>query len=231
LALFVLFLNECSFNKNNSFMPRTQQQFQVMQEESRAAILQAASELFAEQGFVHTSVSAIAKRAGISQGLMYNYFASKDELLRAIFERGWEDVQASFLVAAPKGAQRKEAEGKGTERPSLFDFIENACRLTLKHQSFWRLLHSLRSQPATLERLGGRVREFEQMILVQLEAFCAASEPVLHTKEISHNAQAEARLVFALVDGICTHLVRQPDTYPLNEVLECLKPQYQSRFL
>jgi hypothetical protein len=82
-----------------------------------------------------------------------------------------------------------------------------------------------------LERLGGKVQEFEQMILVQLEAFCTASEPVLHTKEVPHNAQAEARLIFALVDGICTHLVRQPDTYPLDEVLQCLKPQYQSRFL
>jgi AcrR family transcriptional regulator len=207
-----------------------------MQEESRAVILQAASELFAEQGFARTSVSAIAKRAGISQGLMYNYFASKDELLRAIFERGWEDVQASFLVAAPhgaerKGAEEKGAEGKGIGRPSLFDFIENACRLTLKHQSFWRLLHSLRSQPATLERLGGKVQEFEQMILVQLEAFCTASEPIGKTNNVPHNPQAEARLIFALVDGICTHLVRQPDTYPLDDVLECLKPQYQSRFL
>lgn len=212
-------------------MPRTQRQFQVMQEESRAAILQAASELFAEQGFAHTSVSAIAKRAGISQGLMYNYFASKDELLRAIFERGWEDVQASFLIAAPNKAKQKEAGQKEVKRPSLFDFIENACRLTLKHQSFWRLLHSLRSQPATLERLGGKVQEFERMILVQLEAFCTASEPVGKTNNVPHNPQAEARLIFALVDGICTHLVRQPETYPLDEVLECLKPQYQSRFL
>ncbi len=212
-------------------MPRTQQQFQVMQEESRAAILQAASELFAEQGFAHTSVSAIAKRAGISQGLMYNYFASKDELLRAIFERGWEDVQASFLITAPKKAKQKGAGLQEAERPSLFDFIENACRLTLKHQSFWRLLHSLRSQPATLERLGSKVQEFEQMILTQLEAFCTATEPVGKTKGIPHNSQAEARLIFALVDGICTHLVRQPATYPLREVLECLKPQYQSRFL
>lgn len=203
-------------------MPRTQKQFQAMQEESRSAILQAASALFAEQGFRHTAVSAIAKHAGISQGLMYNYFASKDELLQAIFEQGWSEVQASFKVTAPEGAAK----------PSLFDFIENACRLTLKHQPFWRLVHSLRAQPATLERLGGRVQEFEQMILEQLEAFCAASLPVLHPKNHRHDAKAEARLLFALVDGICTHLVRhEAGAYPLDEVLECLKPQYQSRLL
>ena len=204
-------------------MPRTKKQFEAMQDESRAAIVQAASELFAEQGFAHTAVSAIAKRAGISQGLMYNYFASKDDLLVAIFEKGWEDVQDSFLVSARAGA----------EKPSLFDFIENACLLTLKHQSFWRLVHSLRAQPATLERLGGRVQEFERLILEQLEVFCAASEPVLPRAmaNTKRNSQAEARLLFALIDGICMHLIRQPDTYPLGEVLECLRPQYQSRFL
>lgn len=204
-------------------MPRTQKQFEAMQDESRAAIVQAASELFAEQGFAHTAVSAIAKRAGISQGLMYNYFASKDDLLVAIFEKGWKEVQDSFLVPTRMGA----------EKPSLFDFIENACMLTLKHQSFWRLVHSLRAQPATLERLGGMVQEFERLILSQLEVFCAASEPVLPhaVANIKRNPQAEARLLFALIDGICMHLVQQPDTYPLGEVLECLRPQYQSRLL
>lgn len=204
-------------------MPRTKKQFEVMQDESRAAIVRAASELFAEQGFAHTAVSAIAKRAGISQGLMYNYFASKDELLVAIFEKGWSDVQDSFLVSARVGA----------EKPSLFDFIENACLLTLKHQSFWRLVHSLRAQPATLERLGGRVQEFERLILSQLEVFCAASEPVLPpmSANTQHNPKAEARLLFALIDGVCIHLVQQPGTYPLREVLECLRPQYQSRLL
>lgn len=204
-------------------MPRTQKQFEVMQEESRAAIVQAASELFAEQGFAHTAVSAIAKRAGISQGLMYNYFASKDDLLVAIFEKGWQDVQSSFLVSARAGV----------EKPSLFDFIENACLLTLRHQSFWHLMHSLRAQPVTLARLGGRVQEFERLILSQLEVFCAASEPVSShaSVDIKHNPQAEARLLFALIDGICMHLVQQPGAYPLGEVLECLRPQYQSRFL
>jgi AcrR family transcriptional regulator len=210
--------------KNNQIMPRTKEQFHAMQEESRAEIVQAALELFAEKGFDGASVSAIAKRAGISQGLMYNYFAGKDELLLAIFEKGWADVQESFRVAAEAGR----------ERPSLFDFIENACRLTLKHQDFWRLLGSLRTQPAAIERLGERVHQFESMILQQLEAFCSASRPKLPRTEKDAptlNPHAEARLLFALIDGICTHLVRQPDSYPLDDVLAHLKPLYHSRFL
>lgn len=205
-------------------MPRTPKQFQAMQDESRAQLVQAALELFAEKGFENTSVSAIARRAELSQGLMYNYFASKDELLLAIFEKGWNDVQLSFHVPLRKGR----------EKPSLYDFIENACRLTLKHQDFWRLVHTIRAQPAALERIGESIRTFETMILTQLEAFCTASLPALpeySSQEMFAHPQVEARLIFALVDGICTHCLRQPTTYPLDEVLSFLKPLYDSRFL
>lgn len=194
-------------------MPRTPEQFQAMQEESRTVILQAALELFAMNGFTDTSISMIAKRAGVSQGLMYNYFSGKDELLKEIFEQGWRDVQRSFIVEVPKGEKK----------PSLYDFIENACRLTLQHKDFWRLVNSLRGQAATMERLKEDIDRFEHMILLQLETFCRAS--------YSENPAAEAQLLFALIDGICIHLLRNPEAYPIEEVLTLLKQQYQSRIL
>lgn len=55
-----------------------------------------ALELFAEHGFGSTSVKAIAQRAGVSPGLIYTYFPSKDDLLRAVFERGVEEVFATL---------------------------------------------------------------------------------------------------------------------------------------
>lgn len=196
-------------------MPRTTEQFQAMQEESRQAILEAALELFSIHGFAQTSVAMIAKRAGISQGLMYNYFASKEELLKAIFEQGWRDVQASFLLPPPKR--------KGGARPSLYDFIENACRLTLRHRDFWRLVNTLRGQQVIMEALKDDIERFEASIHRQLETFCRVS--------YSPDPESEARLIFALIDGICHHLVRNPETYPLENVLALLKPQYQARLL
>jgi len=47
-------------------------------------LLTAAVACFAEKGFSATSVREIATRAGISQGAMYTYFKSKDELIRQI---------------------------------------------------------------------------------------------------------------------------------------------------
>jgi AcrR family transcriptional regulator len=52
----------------------------------RPLILRAATEVFAEQGFNSVTVAAIAERAGIGKGTVYEYFSSKDELLFAVFE-------------------------------------------------------------------------------------------------------------------------------------------------
>jgi len=54
--------------------------------EKRPLILRAATEVFAEQGFNSVTVAAIADRAGIGKGTVYEYFSSKDELLFAVFE-------------------------------------------------------------------------------------------------------------------------------------------------
>jgi len=55
-----------------------------MRQVSEQAIKQAALELFAHHGYHSTSISQIAKEANVSKGLVYNYFDSKEELLRHI---------------------------------------------------------------------------------------------------------------------------------------------------
>lgn len=47
-------------------------------------LITAAATCFAEKGFSATSVREISNRAGISQGAMYTYFKSKDDLIKAI---------------------------------------------------------------------------------------------------------------------------------------------------
>lgn len=61
--------------------PLSKEQFEAIREESKAKILDAALGLFTSKGFEYTSINNIATEAGISKGLIYNYFKSKDELL------------------------------------------------------------------------------------------------------------------------------------------------------
>jgi AcrR family transcriptional regulator len=50
-------------------------------EERRQQIVQAAIKLFSEQGYYNTTIQSIARAAGISVGLIYQYFRDKDDVL------------------------------------------------------------------------------------------------------------------------------------------------------
>lgn len=59
-------------------------------EERREQILDAALRIFAEKGFAGASIRDIAKEVGVTEGLIYHYFESKDQLLNACWkERTW----------------------------------------------------------------------------------------------------------------------------------------------
>jgi len=53
----------------------------------RNQIIDTAMELFGRQGYSRTTIKDISEATGTSMGLMYHYFASKEELLAAVFER------------------------------------------------------------------------------------------------------------------------------------------------
>lgn len=50
-------------------------------------LLDAALSLFVEKGFAATRTDEVAARAGVSKGTLYLYFASKEELLKAVIEQ------------------------------------------------------------------------------------------------------------------------------------------------
>lgn len=59
-------------------------------EATRAHILEAAVECFAQQGYDRTSTAAIAKAAKVSQGIIFHHFATKDGLFSAVMRKGIE---------------------------------------------------------------------------------------------------------------------------------------------
>jgi len=58
--------------------------FQRRKEDRPAEITEAAMEAFAEKGFAATKVEDVAKRAGVSKGLLYLYFKTKEDLFKAV---------------------------------------------------------------------------------------------------------------------------------------------------
>ena len=58
----------------------------VRTEEKREEIVRIASELFKELGYDRCSMATISERLGGSKATLYGYFASKEELLRAVLD-------------------------------------------------------------------------------------------------------------------------------------------------
>ncbi|MDK0517929.1 TetR/AcrR family transcriptional regulator [Streptomyces sp. ML-6] len=70
----------------------------------RERLLDAARQLLAEGGYAAASVSALARRADVSTGSVYNHFASKQELLAAVFRH----VAGHELDAVRKAVRARE---------------------------------------------------------------------------------------------------------------------------
>ena len=58
--------------------------YQRRKEDRPAEITEAAFEAFAEKGYASTRVEEVAQRAGVSKGLLYLYFKTKEELFKAV---------------------------------------------------------------------------------------------------------------------------------------------------
>lgn len=55
--------------------------------QSKDKLIDAALELFSSEGYAGTTVKAIAKEAGVTDGLIYHYFTSKEDILHAVFAK------------------------------------------------------------------------------------------------------------------------------------------------
>lgn len=188
--------------------PRTSEQNEIIRNISRVRLLEVALNLFAQQGYEATSVRMIAQAAGIAQGLLYNYFDSKDALLRAVVQQSIDDVRDSFARA-----ERAEAETSTIEQliRAAFDIVKNK-------QAFWKLIYSVRMQPAVVADLGELYSAWSAEIRTNVAGYCHAAG--LARPDI------EGAILFAIIDGVAQQYVLDPEHYPLDDVTTVLIARY-----
>ncbi|WP_045521222.1 TetR/AcrR family transcriptional regulator [Neobacillus niacini] len=76
--------------------PLNDQQLNQIRDERREQIKKAALKVFALHGLVGTKMNMIANEAGISQGLSYRYYSSKDELFIELVQEAMEETADAF---------------------------------------------------------------------------------------------------------------------------------------
>lgn len=69
-----------------------------LSEKKREAILEAASELFLDNGYGNVSMDVVAQKANVSKRTVYNHFASKEILFAEIVRLTWDGIDQPLLI-------------------------------------------------------------------------------------------------------------------------------------
>jgi len=180
--------------------PRTKNQYEKIRESKKALILRSALDLFAKEGYHSTSITHIADRAKISKGLLYNYFESKEELLKEIINQGLKSI--SVMMDPDQDGIITTGE--------MRNMIDEMFHILTEHKLFWMLYFAIITQPDVMTIAGEKVEEFLNQTIQMLIAYFRARG--------SDNPVADAYLFGALLDGISFNYLISSRDYPLENV-------------
>lgn len=166
-------------------------------------IVQASMQLFVERGFHNTSTRIIAEEAGVSEGLIFRYFRSKDSLLDFLLQQGADEMYQTV------------AEVISEHEPKVFfsKLVDSFFNIPLDRFDYWRLRNQIQSiraewEPEEWERYlrKGVLRMFKEMGFSKFEH--------------------EAELLYQSLSGIRDGIVRG-QIHELEALRELVKKKYR----
>ncbi|MCF4165681.1 TetR/AcrR family transcriptional regulator [Zavarzinia compransoris] len=154
------------------------------------AIVEAASAVFAAKGYEAASIAEIARRAEVSDGLIYRYFSNKRDLLYRVLEAFYERVVAALEKEVAKDAGFEERL-HALVRRHLGNFVADRelCRLFLSEV---RVASDYKG--STIQTLN---RRYASVLTGLIEAGIAAGEV---------KTDASARLIRDVIFGAIEHI-------------------------
>jgi AcrR family transcriptional regulator len=184
--------------------PRTTKQFEEIREERKSQIKEMALEIIFEEGIQNTSISKIAKCAGISKGLLYNYYESKEQMIQEIMFDGLDKFIQFF---------DPNHDGVLTEEEAKY-FIDEVFNILKSNIKYWRVYFSVMLQPKVMQL-------FQEKFMQVLDPFMKTVVAYFERKGYK-NPYVEARLIAAALDGIGFHYIIDPKHFPLEQIKERL---------
>ena len=187
--------------------PKTAIQNEQIRKESKHKIMDAAFKLIAKNGYEATSIAMIAKTAGVSKGLLYNYFDSKEDLVKAIVLGALDDVEEL-----------------------LMEIVDENPTITLKNIFHW-FFKEMKERPehwkltTELTFSIGKFDFIHDLVTSKVTEFMAFIESLLAQMGFD-NPKNEAKVIAAILDGIGFHALMMIDEYPLDDMEEYLIKKY-----
>ena len=173
-------------------------------EQRRAQLIDTAMNVFAEKGVEAATVKDLSEAAGVAPGLLYHYFRSKDDLLRAVLERHYFLPQLHQITSPDRNRPANEV---------LREVAQGFAAVLREHrQVLQMMLREAPSNPAVAERIERARREGVRLLDEYLRSRVAAGELR------PHDTAAAARLL--LYAAFMAHLTETPTDAFLPAVVE-----------
>jgi AcrR family transcriptional regulator len=171
-----------------------------VREERRQQILRAALQVFTDKGYHTANVSDVAAAAGVSQGTIYWYFESKEELFQAAILSAFADIgESTFSPLAECSSATEKLQSLARSMESLADLAEGLFMLFLGYYS------SSDRRDESTKVWTDLLKQFKDLVVAVIEEGIAAGE--------FRAVDAEA-LVWALLaayDGLAAYVMLMPD--------------------
>lgn len=121
-------------------------------DEKKNKILEAGTEEFSSKGYENANINVIAKKAGISIGLMYKYFSTKEDLFITCLNRGMDILEKALydiMVSDDKLLVKAEK------------LIRTICVHSKKHSNYIKLYNEISAQKGEPEKIKLMAQEVE----------------------------------------------------------------------
>lgn len=189
--------------------PRTKQQLKELKESRRESILTAALKVFSADGYDGATISQIAKEAGMSKGLLYTYFESKEELLDELLNYGLNRMGEYLTFIPEKGI---------TTKKEFNNALRDTIGLYAKQQEFWRLYMIVILQKEISKK-------FEQTMQGFMQEYLGIFATYFQKKGVA-NPIAEAILLGSILDGMMMGLSIAPEMYPMDDIINLIEKKF-----
>ncbi len=207
--------------------PRTPEQFEAIRQQRTKDIINAALRLFGQKGFEATSITAIAREAGIAKGLLYNYFDSKEHLMEEVILEGFRSILPSLDDLKLK---------KQSPEKAFRQMLESTRDSVKSNPKFWQLYIRMFFQISANDRV-------EKIFLKYTQTYFQVIRELLVDLGVD-NPDIEIWKLGAQLDGLVLDYILMLDMvqnsgaksvepgevawpeYPLDEIIESIIQQY-----
>lgn len=176
--------------------------------DKRELIIEVATRLFSERGFINTPLSKVCEIANVSKGLIFHHFKSKDDLLREIFKKTTALIIEINNTNTPNNSPRER----------LLELIESFFRQLELDKLFFQLNLTMMVQPHTKELLDDLIKERSSFILNSVKSIFDEID--------ADNSLVLSYMFIAELDGIALNYLGVFNKYPLQEIKKHILHKY-----